>query len=318
MSQVLITTPNFGARSDSPWDTLKEVGLTARVTTDRHPLSALDLAAELGDVEAAIVGLDRVDAAVLDAAPRLKVVAKHGIGVDNIDVAAAAERGIVVTNAPGISTGAVADLALGLLLASARHIPEAHHSTAEGRWQRYYGPELAGRTLAVIGFGRIGRAVARRARGFDMDVVAHDPFLPGDEADGVPLRPLAECLAAADVVSLHLPGGSGTPLIRAAELAMMRPHSYLINTARGDLVDEAALIEALSSGHLAGAGLDAFATEPPRDSPLLTLPNVVLSPHVGANSDDANAALGSTVVRDVARVLRGEAPRHPVQPDTDT
>lgn len=312
MSQVLITTPNFGARSDSPWHTLKEVGLTARVITGRHPLSASDLAAELGDVEAVIVGLDRVDAVVLDAAPRLKVVAKHGIGVDNVDVAAAAERGVAVTNAPGISTGAVADLALGLLLAAARHIPEAHRSTAEGRWRRFYGPELAGRTLAVIGFGRIGRAVARRARGFDMDVVAHDPFLPGDEADGVSLRSLAECLAAADVVSLHLPGGTGRPLIGARELAMMRPRGYLINTARGDLVDEAALVEALSSGHLAGAGLDAFATEPPRDSPLLTLPNVVLSPHVGANSDDANAALGSTVVRDVARVLRGEAPRHPV------
>lgn len=312
MARVLVTTPSFGARADAPWAALKEAGLDAVVRTDRHPLPAADLAELVPGVAAMVVGLDPVTAAVLDAGPDLRVVAKHGVGVDNIDVAAATARGITVVNAPGSNTGAVADLAFGLLLSLVRHIPAAHASTVAGRWERFYGPELAGRTLAVIGFGRIGRAVARRARGFDMQVVAHDPYLAGDAVDGVPLRPLAECLAGADVVSLHLPGGSGVPLLGPDEIAAMRPGSYLVNTARGDLVDEPALAGALSSGHLAGAGLDAFATEPPTASPLLGAPNVVLTPHMGAYSDDANAAMGATVAADIARVLRGEAPHNPV------
>ncbi|MBN9738412.1 MULTISPECIES: phosphoglycerate dehydrogenase [unclassified Pseudonocardia] len=310
--RVLITTPSFGARSDAPWTALKDAGLEPVVRTDRHPLPAAELAALMPGVDAAIVGLDEVTAEVLDAADGLRVLAKHGVGVDNLDVAAAAARGVTVVNTPGANTGAVADLAFALLLSLARRIPQAHASTAAGRWERFFGPELAGRTLAVVGFGRIGRAVARRASGFDMEVVAHDPFLPGTEADGVPLLGLTECLARADAVTLHLPGGSGTPLIGAPELAAMRPGSYLVNTARGDLVDEAALAAALHDGHLAGAGVDAFAVEPPAGSPLLTAPNVVLTPHVGAASDDANAAMGSMVVADITRVLRGERPAHPV------
>ncbi|MEQ3553180.1 phosphoglycerate dehydrogenase [Pseudonocardia nematodicida] len=312
MPRVLITTPSFGARSDAPWTALKEAGLEAVVRTDRHPLPAAELAELFAGVDAAVVGLDEVTASVIEAAGDLKVLGKHGVGVDNIDVAAATARGVTVVNTPGANTGAVADLAFGLLLAVARRIPQAHASTAAGNWERFYGPELAGRTLAIIGFGRIGRSVARRAAGFDMTVVAHDPYLSGPDADGVPLLSLDECLARADAVSLHLPGGSGAPLIGSSELAALRRGAILINTARGDLVDEAALAAALRDGHLTGAGVDAFAVEPPSGSPLMTAPNVVLTPHVGAASDDANAAMGTTVVADVARVLRGETPRNPV------
>jgi D-3-phosphoglycerate dehydrogenase len=318
MGTVLVSTPSFGARSDAPWAALAEAGLVARSDTGGHPLSAGDLAEIIGDADALIVGLDRVDESVLAAAPSLRVVAKHGVGVDNIDVAAAAARGVTVVNAPGSNTGAVADLAFALLLATARRIVPAHTSTAAGRWERFYGPELGGRTLAVLGFGRIGQAVARRATGFDMTVVAYDPFVPAERVAeaGVQLLPLDECLRRADVVSLHLPGTGGAPLLGAPEIATMKPGAYLVNTARGDLVDEQALADALGSGRLAGAGIDAFATEPPTGSPLLTAPNVVLTPHMGAFSHDANAAMGTTVVRDIARVLRGERPHHPV-PITD-
>jgi D-3-phosphoglycerate dehydrogenase len=312
---VLVSTPSFGARSNAPWATLEEEGLVVRTDTERHPLSAADLAEVVGDADALIVGLDRVDARVLAAAPSLRAVAKHGVGVDNIDVAAAAARGVTVLNAPGSNTGAVADLAFALLLATVRHIVPAHTATAAGRWERLYGPELAGRTLAVIGFGRIGQAVARRAAGFDMTVVAHDPFVPDEriaQLGGHPL-PLDECLRRADAVTLHVPGTGGAPLLDAERIALLKPGAYLVNTARGDLIDEQALADALTSGQLAGAGLDAFATEPPTGSPLLTAPNVVLTPHMGAFSDDANAAMGTTVVRDIARVLRGERPHNPVR-----
>ncbi|QYN38106.1 phosphoglycerate dehydrogenase [Pseudonocardia sp. DSM 110487] len=312
---VLVSTPSFGARSNAPWATLEEEGLVVRTDTERHPLSAADLAEVVGDADALIVGLDRVDARVLAAAPSLRAVAKHGVGVDNIDVAAAAARGVTVLNAPGSNTGAVADLAFALLLATVRHIVPAHTATAAGRWERLYGPELAGRTLAVIGFGRIGQAVARRAAGFDMTVVAHDPFVPDEriaQLGGHPL-PLDECLRRADAVTLHVPGTGGAPLLDAERIALLKPGAYLVNTARGDLIDERALADALTSGRLAGAGLDAFATEPPSGSPLLTAPNVVLTPHMGAFSDDANAAMGTTVVRDIARVLRGERPHNPVR-----
>jgi D-3-phosphoglycerate dehydrogenase len=311
---VLVSTPSFGARSDAPWAALAEEGMVARTDTDRHPLSAPELAAIVGDADALVVGLDRVDDSVLAAAPALRVVAKHGVGVDNIDVAAAAARGVAVVNAPGSNTGAVADLTFALLLATVRRIVPAHTATAAGRWERFYGPELAGRTLGVIGFGRIGQAVARRAAGFDMTVVAHDPFVPDLQIAELGAQPLTldECLSHADVVTLHVPGTGGTPLLDAARLALLKPGAYLVNTARGDLVDEQALADALTSGRLAGAGLDAFATEPPNGSPLLTAPNVVLTPHMGAFSDDANAAMGTTVVRDIARVLRGERPQNPV------
>jgi D-3-phosphoglycerate dehydrogenase len=311
---VLVTTPSFGARSDAPWAALAEEGLVARTDTGRHPLPAPDLAEIVGSADALVVGLDRVDASVLAAAPSLRVIAKHGVGVDNIDLAAAAARGVTVVNAPGSNTGAVADLAFALLLATVRQLVPAHTATAAGRWERFFGPELTGRTLAVIGFGRIGQAVARRAAGFDMTVVAHDPFVPDERIAELGAQPLAleACLRRADAVTLHVPGAGGRPLLDAERIALLKPGAYLVNTARGDLVDEQALADALTSGRLAGAGLDAFATEPPAGSPLLTAPNVVLTPHMGAFSDDANAAMGTTVVRDIARVLRGEPPHHPV------
>ncbi|MER8156455.1 phosphoglycerate dehydrogenase [Streptomyces sp. NPDC094472] len=307
---VLVTTPSFGQHASEPWEVFEAAGVRARTARAAHPLTERQLIEEAEGVKALVVGLDPVTAAVLDAAPGLTVVAKHGVGTDNIDLAAAAAHGVRVVNAPGSNTTAVADMTMALLLAAVRRIVPAHASVTGGRWDRFFGPELAGRTLGIVGFGRIGQAVARRARGFDMDLIAYDPHLPAAvfAEQGVPAVTLEELIAAADVITLHLPMPSGGPLLGHAELAAMKPGSCVINTARGGLVDEGALAELLHSGHIAAAGIDVFATEPPAGNPLLTAPNAVLTPHCAAFTQQANAAMGTTVAADVARVLRGEEP----------
>ena len=314
--EVLITTPSFGQQSPEPWETLLKEGLSHRRPVGTHPLDAQQLGREVGESTALIVGLDTVDESVFASAPQLKVVAKHGVGVDNIDCEAAAKAGVRVVNAPGSNSGAVADLTLGAMLAIARRLVPAHLSMLEGSWGRFPGTELTGRTLGLVGFGRIGQAVAKRAHAFDMEVVAYDPYLPAEifASCGVRQVDLEECVALADFLSLHMPGTPGeAALLDGALLSTMKPGSYLINAARGGLVDETALVEMLTDGHLAGAALDAFATEPlPKGAPLLSAGNVLLTPHIGAFTDRANAAMGTAVVADIARVLRGQEPRNAV------
>ncbi|MFD5749764.1 phosphoglycerate dehydrogenase [Streptomyces sp. NPDC127033] len=310
LGDILVTTPSFGQTSRAPWEVFEAAGAPARRSAFTHPLGEAQLTDEIRDMAALVVGLDPVTAGVLDAAPRLRVVAKHGVGTDNIDLDAARERGVRVVNAPGTNTGAVADLTFALLLAAARKIVPAHAAVTGGRWDRFFGPELGGRTLGVIGFGRIGQAVARRAKGFDMDVVAYDPHLPAEvfAAAGVRSVPFGELLTASDVVTLHMPLTSEQPLLGRGELTALRPGALVLNTARGGLVDEEALADLLHSGHLGGAGIDVFSSEPPIGNRLLDAPGVVLTPHCAAFSDQANQAMGATVAADVVRVLRGEEP----------
>jgi D-3-phosphoglycerate dehydrogenase len=314
--EILITTPSFGQQSTQPWEALEREGLTVRRPKAAHPLAAGQLVAELGNSQAVIVGLDAVDVSVFAAAPQLKVVAKHGVGVDNIDCEAAKAAGVRVLNAPGSNSGAVADLTFGLMLGLARQLIPAHNSLTAGRWDRFPGIELTGRTLAILGYGRIGQAVAKRGHGFDMDIVAYDPYVPADvfAAGGVRQAGLEECVASADFLSLHMPGVPGAaPLIDAAMLRRMKKGAFLINAARGGLVDEQVLVQLLHDGHLAGAALDAFAQEPiPEGSPLLSAPNMLITPHIGAYSDLANTKMGVMVATDVARVLRGEQPHNAV------
>lgn len=310
--EILITTPSFGQQSKEPWKALEDQGFTVRRPVKAHPLSADHLAEEIGNADAVIVGLDAVEASVFAAAPNLKVVAKHGVGVDNIDCAAAKAAGVRVVNAPGSNSGAVADLTFGLMLALARQIIPAHLSTQAGGWERFTGVELTGRTLGLVGFGRIGQAVARRARAFDMKVRAYDPYLPAEvfpKFDSVQTS-LENCIASADFLSLHMPGTPGdAPLLDTAALATMKQGAFLINAARGGLVDEDALADRLRSGELAGAALDAFSVEPLQaHGAVRTAPNVILTPHIGAFTDQANATMGVMVVEDVARVLRNEEP----------
>lgn len=317
MRDVLVLTPSFGEHSSLPWSELEAAGLRPRRPQAAHPLSSRQLCEEIGDAEALLVGLDDLDAAAIAAGPKLKVIAKHGVGVDNIDVAAATARGVTVTNAPGANSGAVADLVMGMTLTMARQLLAAHQSVTAGGWYRFFGPELAGKTMAILGFGRIGREVFRRACGFGMTVLAHDPYVPDGTVRASGAKPVDRetALSAGHVVTMHLPSApDGGPLIDRGQLARMRTSAYLVNTARGALVDEVAVADALESGKLAGYAADAFAHEPPRESPLLAAPNAVLTPHIGAFTDRANETMGTMVVRDVARVLRGEPPEYPVRP----
>ncbi|WP_432564206.1 phosphoglycerate dehydrogenase [Kineococcus sp. SYSU DK003] len=314
-AEVLVTTPSFGQFSPEPWAAVADLGLSVRRPVRPHPLSAEHLAEEVGDADALVVGLDRVDAQVLAAGRRLRVVAKHGVGTDNIDVQAATARGITVVNAPGGNSDAVADLTVGLVLALARDILAAHRSVVAGRWERFSGPQLSGRTVGIVGFGRIGQAVARRFAGFGSRLLAHDPYVDPAVVAAAGAEPvgLPTLFRTADVVTLHLPGSPGGPVVDRDVLAGMPPGTLLVNAARGDLVDTAAVCAALEDGHLGGYAADAFSTEPPAgDDPLLRAPRTVLTPHIGAFTDAANAAMGVTVVQDVARVLGGLPPRHPV------
>ena len=264
------------------------------------------LAETLADVDAVLVrSATPVPAAALVPGARLRVVGRAGAGVDTIDVEAATARGIAVMNAPDGNTLAAAEHALSLLFALARHVPRADAGMKAGEWPKagLTGFELEGKKLGVIGLGRIGGTVARKARGLGMDVAAFDPFLPTSAAahGSVPLKTLEELLAWADVVTLHVPRTKETTrLLNARTLAQMKRGAYLVNAARGGLVDEAALLDALDSGQLAGAALDTFATEPlPADSALRAHPKLVLTPHLGASTGEAQQAVSTILAREV-------------------
>jgi D-3-phosphoglycerate dehydrogenase len=273
----------------------------------REALPGEALAAALVDFDAVIVrSMTRITRESLARADRLRVIGRAGVGVDNIDVDAATERGIAVLNAPSGNTISAAELTLALLLALVRRIPAADLSMKRGEWDRksFKGIELYGKTLGLVGAGRIGGEVARRARGFGMRVVAYDPYLSEERARAaeIDLAPLDEVLARADVLSLHTPLTDATrSLIDAAALARLRPGAYIVNAARGGVVDEGALHDALASGHLAGAALDVFEAEPlPPDHPLRRLDNVVMTPHLGAATEEAQ----QNVAVEIAEAVR--------------
>ena len=258
-----------------------------------YELTGAPLIALLGGADAYIAGSALVSAEVFAATAGLKIVSRRGVGYERIDLDAARARGVTVTITTGANQHAVADLVFGLMLAVARNIVGAHSGVVAGRWQVTSGPELRGKTLGIVGLGRVGKGVARRARGFAMEVIAADPVRDDDFAreNGVGYVELDELLARADMISINASFNPTTrDLIDAAALARMKPGAILINTARGGIVDEAALAQALHEARLRGAGIDVFDHEPPVDSPLLSAPNVVLMPHSGAYSDEAMSA----------------------------
>ena len=259
----------------------------------------------------------KVTAEVLAAGTRLRVVGRAGTGVDNIDVDAATQQGIMVVNAPASNSVAVAELTIGLILALARRLPQSHGSLVSGKWERnrFMGFEVRGKTLGLVGLGRIGAEVARRARGLEMTVLAYDPVVSTDRAAqiGVTLTTLDDLLAQSDFVSLHIPLIDATRnLIDAERLAQMRPTAYLINAARGGIVDEAALADALDRHLIAGAALDVFEREPPLGNPLVGHPQVVLTPHLGASTLEAQALTGVDVAEGVLSALAGGTPHYAV------
>jgi D-3-phosphoglycerate dehydrogenase len=298
--------------SDTGIGVLRAAGIDV-VSVVGQPPAALHAA--LADADGLIVRSEtRVDRELLSFGPKLSVVARAGVGVDAIDVPAATDAGIVVLNTPGANTLAATEQTFVLMLSLARHTPDAVASVRAGRWERkpFIGTELAGKTLGIVGLGRIGGAVAQRAAAFGMTLLASDPFISRARAEalGAELVPLEELLARADVVTLHVPLSRQTVgLIDAAKLALMRPHALLVNAARGGVIDEAALLDALDAGRIAGAAIDVVAEEPPppggTGAQLHRHPRVIATPHLGGSTVEALERIATELAHDVASVLLG-------------
>ena len=296
-------------------DPIAQEGLSLLGQRARLEFVAGDRAAlerRLGTAEALLVRSEtRVTAALLESAPRLRVIGRAGAGVDTIDVEAATARGIVVVNAPGGNAVAAAEHTLALMFALARRVAAADASLKRGQWSRsaHVGTELTGKTLGLVGLGRVGGEVARRALGLDMHVLVYDPYVPDEHARHLGLEPveLDALLDAAEYVSLHVPLTEATRgILSAGRIARMRPGAFVINCARGGLVDEAALLTALDEGRLGGAGIDVFSTEPVApDDPLPRHPKVVATPHLGASTVEAQANVAAQVANEVLAVLEG-------------
>jgi D-3-phosphoglycerate dehydrogenase / 2-oxoglutarate reductase len=270
------------------------------------------LLAALPEAEAILVrSATQVNAEAIAAAPKLRVIARAGVGLDNVDVKSATTAGVMVVNAPTSNIISAAELTVGHILSLARHIPAAHSSLADGQWKRskYTGVELYEKTIGIIGLGRIGALITARVQAFDTKVIAYDPYITSARAQqlGVQLVTLDELLAQSDFITIHMPKTPETTgMISDAQLALMKPTAFIVNVARGGLIDEEALYRALSTHVIAGAGLDVFVSEPPSDSPLLALDNVVVTPHLGASTDEAQEKAGVSVAKSVRLALAGE------------
>ena len=281
-----------------------------------RPMEAEEVLELLDGVDGYIAGLDYITAEVIGRAPEsLKVISRYGAGVDRVDLEAAKAKGITVTNTPGTNAVAVCELAFGLMLSLARAIPRLDNAVKKGEWPRNNGIELAGKTLGVVGFGAIGKNLAKRARAFGMDVIAYDPYFDTAFAAqyDVAQKSLDEVIAGADFISLHVPLTKETQyMIGEDAISRMKDGAFVINTARGGLVDEAAAAKALQSGKLGGIGLDAYEVEPVTDSPLFGLDNVVMTPHTGAHTNEAIAGMGIMAAQNLIDVLQGKGCRYTI------
>ena len=285
----------------------------------RIGLSREELLAALPEYDALLVRSGvKVDAAAIAAGRRLQVIGRAGVGVDNIELEPATAAGIVVVNAPTGNTIAAAEHTVALLLSLARRIPAADASLRRGEWKRasFTGREMRGKTLGIIGLGKIGMAVAERAQGFEMEILGHDPFVTEEAATrrGIRLASVEEILRSADAVTVHVPMTAKTKgMIGAAELATMKPEALLINVARGGVIDEQALADALAAGTIAGAAVDVFSEEPlPAENPLRGAPNTILTPHLGASTEEAQTRVAVETVEQVLDVLAGRSARYAV------
>ena len=312
MTTLLTTSPSFG-RLGASAERLAALGWTLLRAIEGDPMP------DLAPVEFIVAGLIPVNDTVLDQAPRLRGVLKHGVGVDRIDIPACTARGIPVLSTPGANANAVVELTLGLMLDAARHIRQTHDSLMAGEWHRRTGIELRGKVLGIIGLGTIGRQVARAAQALGMTVIATD-LLPDPAyaaANDITLMTQAELLARADVVSLHIDGRrKNAGWIGAPEIRAMKPGACLMNLARGEVLEMDALAAALSDGHLAGAGIDAFRQEPPDlTDPIFHAPNVTFTPHTGAATRDSDQRVAAMILDDIETILAGGRPDRVLNPE---
>lgn len=274
--------------------------------TSGRPLTEDELIPLLKDCDGYIAGLDFVTEKVIRSCPRLKVISRYGAGYDRVDIEAAKKMGIPVTNTPGVNAQAVGELAFALILSVARKIPYLDTETRDGKWVRSTGMELKGKTLGILGLGAIGKVVAMCGQGFHMDIIAYDPYIDNQYCQEHQIRACSfdDVIGQADVITLHLPLNEQTRhMIGRKAIAGMKAGAILVNTSRGGIIDEDAAFEALKSGRLGGLGLDAFETEPPENSPLFGLDNVVVTPHTGAHTKEATMNMAASAVKNLIDVL---------------
>jgi len=312
--KILVTPTSLKPDSDSPaLKKLRSFAPELVFNTTGKPLGEEALAAALDGCDGCVAGLDYFTAGVIEGSPKLRVISRYGAGFDRVDLDAARKKNIVVCNTPGAGSRSVAELALALLLCVARRVPLADRETKGGLWPRMQGIELFGKTIGILGFGAIGRAMAQLAAGFSMKVLACDPFIDRlyVEGQGVEAVDFQGLISRSDFISLHLPlNGDTKNIICAASMESMKKGAVIINTARGGLIDEAAAYDFLLSGRLGGLGLDVYETEPPPPSPLFALENVVCTPHCGAHTAEAVKAMADTAVENLIDVLSGRPCKH--------
>jgi len=317
---VLIEARPFCVFDSGPMEKLKKEGINV-IDMRGSGIDDPEFAKELKNVDAVLCGNDlRVNDAMLDMAPRLKAIAKMGAGLDTVDINAASSHGVIVFNTPGVNNQAVADHTFALILCLARKIIYCDNSLRDKRWEhtKIMGIEIWQKTLGLIGLGAIGRCVALRAKGFQMKVVAYDPFWPKEFAveQGIEKMEMDDLLKISDVVSLHLPlTPENKGMINEKKLRTMKPMALLINAARGGIVNEDDLYNALKNNVIAGAGIDVFENEPPTNSPLLGLDNVVLTPHTAAFTHDALNNMSVSVVDQLIEYAKGNKPTYTVNPE---
>lgn len=306
--KVLVTSTSFGKADALPLQRLREYGCEVIENPHGRPLKEEELIALLVDVDGVIAGLDEYTETVIQSSSQLKVISRYGVGVDRVDLKAAESHGVKVTTTPGVNTQAVADLTMALMLAVARKVPKADASAKNGKWEKIFGHSLHQKKLGLVGLGQISRAVAKRARGFDMEVSVFTRYPDSSFGETVTVQyaDFDELLEQSDFLSLHCAVTEDrTGMIGYEQLKRMKPKAYLINTARGALINEEDLFRALKEGVISGAALDTYTHEPPKGSPLLTLENVVTTPHIGSYTYETVLEMGLTSVENLMKVLEG-------------
>ncbi len=313
--KILITPRSFASFSDEPLKMLTERNYKIKRNNTGRPYRKEEMLKLIRDVDGIIIGIDELSTEIIEEANTLKVISKYGIGLDNIDINMATNKKIIVTNTPTANVDAVADLAFGLILSLARRIPEADKKTKSGKWEKIIGKSVWEKTLGVIGLGKIGRQVVKRAKGFEMNILAFDIVKDKKivQKYGIKYVNLEKLLQKSDYITIHIPLDDATRnMISYEELEKMKKDAFLINTSRGGIVDEEALYNALRNNKLRGAALDVYNNEPPRESPLKELDNVIMTPHIGAYTEEAIENMSIQAAQNLIDVLEGKEPQNRV------
>ena len=311
--KILITPRSFTSASKKPLEMLEEKGYEIIKNETGKPLNEKEMLILIKDADGIIIGIDKLNVEIIRQTYNLKVISKYGVGVDNIDIKAATEQGIVVTNTPTANIDAVADITFALMLALARRIPEANRETKAGNWKKFIGTSVWRKKLGVIGLGKIGRQVVKRARGFEMEILCYDIIQDEEFARqfGVRYVDLETLLKESDYITIHTPLNDATrDMIGYKELEMINENAFLINTSRGGIIDEKALYDALKNNKIKGAALDAYEKEPPENSPLVELENIIMTSHNGAYTKEAINNMGIQAAQNLVDVLEGREPEN--------